>query len=332
MRKIHKVLSTVNYTEEDLKTLRGIFEGSAFVQVSHHDTAAILKELADADVAVLEADLDDRFLGESGLRWIHCNHAGLNKSARPEVFEKGIILTGSAGRSSPVLAEHCVYFMLNACYHTHELLAAQYARQWGVKGQQDFRGLFGRTAGIIGMGHNGKMLAERLHAFGMDLITYDRYEVEGFDYIKRKLNASSGDSLDELYAGSDFVILCIALTNETHHLINDTALSKFKPGAVLVNMARGEVVDTAALIRALDAGRVSCAGLDVFETEPLPPDSPLWARRDVYITPHFTPSVPHRAGRCLDIIRENRRRYLAGEEMLNEVKEKDIYTMNLARK
>ncbi|MGI6725334.1 MAG: NAD(P)-dependent oxidoreductase [Christensenellales bacterium] len=329
MRAIRKVLSTVNYTGQDLKTLKEIFEGSEFIQVSHSDTENILKELVNTDVAVLETDLDERFLGDSSLKWIHCNHAGLNKSARPEVFEKGIILTGSAGRSSPVLAEHCIYFMLNACYHTHELLAAQYTHQWGVKDQDDFRGLFGRTAGIIGMGHTGKMLAERLNAFGMDIISYDRYELKDYDYITRKLNSSKGDSLDELYANSDFIILCIALTNETYHLINDESLAKFKRGAILVNMARGGIVDTEALIRALDSGQVAQAGLDVFEQEPLPTDSPLWDRKDVYITPHFTPAVPHRAGRCLEIIRENRRRYINNEEMLNEVKEKDIFTIDL---
>ncbi len=326
MNQIKKVIATVNYSQDDLRELRAIFPESQFVHVDQNDTQGILREVADADVAILEADLDERFLGKNDLKWIHCNHAGLNKSARPEVFERGIILTGSAGRSSPVLAEHCVYFMLNACYHTHELLAAQYNHQWGVEGASRWRGLFGRTAGIIGMGNNGKMLAQRLHAFGMDIIGYDRYEIEGFDYLKYKLNASQGDTLDVLYAESDFVILCIALTDKTYHLIDDEAFSKMKQGAVLVNMARGAVVDTAALIRALDSGRISQAGLDVFEQEPLPSDSPLWDRRDVYITPHTTPAVPHRAGRCIEIIRENARRYRNGEEMLNRVYPQDVYT------
>lgn len=326
MRQIRKVISTVNYEPEDLRTLREIFSTSEFIQLDQSDTKGILREVSDADVAILEADLDERFLGKNSLKWIHCNHAGLNKSARPEVFERGIILTGSAGRSSPVLAEHCVYFMLNACYHTHELLAAQYAHQWGVAGQSEWRGLFGRTAGIIGMGNNGKMLAERLHAFGMDIIGYDRNEIEGFDYLKYKLNASKEDNLDPLYAESDFVILCIALTDQTYHMIDDKAFSKMKRGAVLVNMARGAVVDTQAMIHALDCGQISQAGLDVFEQEPLPPDDPLWDRRDVYITPHATPAVPHRAGRCLEIIRENARRYQNGEEMLNRVYPEDVYT------
>lgn len=326
MREIKKVISTVGYGQKDLDTLREIFAESEFVQVDKDDTQTILREVRDADVAVLDADLDERFLGENQLRWIHCNHAGLAKSARPELFERGILLSGSAGRSSPVLAEHCIYFMLNACYHTHEVLAAQYAHRWGVEGEQGWYGLYGRTAGIIGMGNTGKQLAERLNALGMDIIAYDRREIEGFEYIREKLNASRGDTLDVLYAQSDFVVLCIALTDQTWHMIDDAAFAKMKRGAVLVNLARGALVDTDALIRALDSGRIAQAGLDVFEQEPLPADSPLWDRRDVYITPHCTPQVPDRTARCLDIIRENVRRYRAGEELLNRVLPADVYT------
>jgi len=325
MRVIKKVLSTVNFRKEDVETLRGFFPDSAFVQVSANDTEGILREVRDADVAVLDADLDDRFLGENDLKWIHCSHAGLAKSARPEVFERGIILTGSAGRSAPVLAEHAIYFMLSSCYHTHETLAAQYAHQWGIPGQGAWRGLFGRTAGIIGFGHTGKELAERLHVMGMKLYAYDRFEIEGYDYLT-KLKASGGDTLDEMLEKCDFIILCIALTDQTYHLIDEAAFRKMKPGMVLVNIARGAIVDTEALIWALNEGIVQCAGLDVFEQEPLAPDSPLWDRKDVYITAHATPAVPHRDGRSLEIIGENVRRYLNEEELLNRVMPEDCYT------
>lgn len=328
MREIKKVVSTVRYAAEDLDMLRSLFEDSTFVQVCPDDTPTLLRELKDADAAVLDADLDDRFLGENQLKWIHCNHAGLAKSARPEVFERGIILTGSAGRSAEVLAEHAVYFMLAACYHTHELLAAQYRHTWlRTPEMMDWRGLYGRKAGIIGMGHTGKCLAERLHAFGMELWAYDRYPLgSDFSFVEHPLIAEKGDTLDPLYQNCDFVCLCIALTDQTYQMVNDDAFQKMKQGAVLVNMARGQIVDTEAMIRALDSGKLSCAGLDVFDSEPLPADSPLWDRKDVYITPHVTPAVPHRNGKCLEIIRENVRRYKAEEPMLNQVDPKDRYT------
>lgn len=93
----------------------------------------------------------------------------------PEVFTRGIPVTGAAGRSAPVLAEHCIYFMMQGCYHTKELLRAQENCTWGVDGMNTWRGLYGRTVGIVGMGNNGRMLADRLHAFGMNIVAYDKF-------------------------------------------------------------------------------------------------------------------------------------------------------------
>lgn len=130
------------------------------------------------------------------------------------------------------LAEHCVYFMFQLCYHTKALLRAQDKGQWGVEGSEDWRGFYGRTAGIIGMGNNGKMLAERLRAFGMKLITYDRYDVQGFDYVEKKLCGENGDSLDMLLKESDFIILCVALNDDTYHMLNAETFAKMKNGAM----------------------------------------------------------------------------------------------------
>ena len=326
MRQIKKVMTTVSYTPEDMQRLRELFPDSEFVALNIRDTPGVMDALKDADVAILPGDIDPRFLGENRLKWIHCDHAGLARSARPEIFEKGILLSGSAGRSSPVLAEHCVYFMLNACYHTKELLRAQEAHHWGVPGQDSWRGLYGRKAGIIGFGNNGKELAQRLHAFGMDLITFDRYPIEGYDYIQTKLFSANGDRLEQLLEQVDFIILCVALTDETYHMLNRETFASVKPGAVLVNMSRGELIDTEAMIDALDEGILSCAGLDVFDPEPLPKESPLWDREDVYITPHVTPQVPHRTGRSLEIIRENVMRYRQELPLLNQVTAKDVWT------
>lgn len=327
MPKINKVVTTVWYNKEDMHTLRYIFPQAEFVYVDFYDKEKLREEAKDADVAILMGDVDDCLLGENTLKWIHCDHAGLNGSARPEVFAKGICVTGAAGRSAPVLAEHCIYFMLQYCYHTKELLAAQENCHWGVDGSNAWRGLYGRTAGIIGMGNNGKMLAERLHAFGMKLIAYDKFPINGFDYLDQKLDGSREDALDMLFAQSDFVILTLALTDETYHLINKDTLAKMKKEAFLVNMSRGGIVCTDDLVQALEAGTIGGAGLDVFEEEPLPAENPLWKMQNVYITPHCTPQVPHRAGRSLEIIRENARRFEAGEPMLNLLKKSDAVTV-----
>ena len=317
MPKINKVVTTVWYNKKNMHDLRRVFPEAEFVYVPFYDKEQLTEAVRDADAAILLGDVDPCLLGENTLKWIHCDHAGLNGSARPEVFARGIPVTGAAGRSAPVLAEHCIYFMLQSCYHTKELLTAQANHQWGVDGSNAWRGLYGRTAGIIGMGNNGKQVASRLHALGMKLIAYDRYPIQGFDYIEQKLCEQQGDTIEPLLQASDFIILTLALTDETFHMFDKKTFAKVKKGAFLVNMARGGIVCTEDMIEALNEGTLSGAGLDVFEEQPLSPDSPLWDMPTVYITPHSTPQVPDRAARSIEIIRENARRFEAGEPLLN---------------
>ena len=263
------------------------------------------------------------FLFSPTLKWIQCDHAGLNGSARPEVFARGIPVTGAAGRSAPVLAEHCMYFMFQHCYHTRELLAAQAACQWGVEGSDSWRGLYGRTAGIIGLGNNGRMLAERLHALGMRILAYNYTPIEGLDYIEQKLVGNASEVIEPLLRESDFIILTVALTDATYHLLNRETFQQVKTGAFLINMARGGLVCTEDLIEALQNGKLSGAGLDVFEEQPLSKESPLWHMPNVYITPHCTPQVPDRQAATIEIIRENARRFEADEPLLNLMRPSD---------
>lgn len=323
MPKIKKVVATVWYNKKNMYDLRRVFPDAEFCYVDFFDKEKLEKEVKDADVAILMGDVDPCLLGENTLKWIHCDHAGLNGSARPEVFAREISVTGAAGRSAPVLAEHCIYFMMQGCYHTKELLRAQENCTWGVDGMNTWRGLYGRTVGIVGMGNNGRMLADRLHAFGMNIVAYDKFPIKGYDYISQKYCADAGDTIQPLLEQSDFVVLTLALTDETYHMINKDTLAQMKDGAFLVNMARGGIVCTEDLIEALKSGKLSGAGLDVFEEQPLSPESPLWKMEQVYITPHSTPQVPDRAARSVEIIRENARRFEAGEPLLNRMRPED---------
>jgi len=323
MPEIDVVLLTVRWAEEYVDRLRQHLAGAELVRTQ--DAAEIARTLARADVAILSGDLDDRFADAPRLRWVHCDHAGLNKSARPWVFERGLLVTSSSGRSAPALAEHAIFFMLLFSYRFPDLLAAQRAHQWGIPGQDRLRGLIGRTVGIVGLGNTGRELATRARALGMRVLGYRR-RAEDVPGVDRLYAAERGESLDELLAESDFVVLATPLSDATHHLIGPRELGLMQPSAVLVNMARGGVVDETALIEALRAGRIAGAGLDTFAQEPLPSDSPLWDVPNVLITPHMTPQVPDRTGRSLEMIVENIRRYRAGERMLNLLTPADVYT------
>ncbi len=118
-----------------------------------------------------------------------------------------------------------------------------------------------------------------------------------------------------------------SLNDETRHLISAGELALLKPTAYLINVSRGYVVDEDALVNALYDRRIAGAGLDVFETEPLPENNPLWSVPGTLITPHVTPQVPDRTGRSLDIIEENVRRFLVGEQLLNQLQPADTYTI-----
>jgi phosphoglycerate dehydrogenase-like enzyme len=234
-------------------------------------------------------------------------------------------VTSSSGRSAPALAEHAIFFMLLFTFRYSAFLEAQRAHRWGFPGQDELRGLIGRTIGIVGLGNTGRELAIRAQALGMLVLGYRR-QAEAVPGVDRLYAAERGDSLDELLRESDFVVLATPLSDATHHLLGARELGLMKRSAVLVNMARGGVVDETALLAALRAGQIAGAGLDVFAQEPLPPESPLWDAPNVLITPHTTPQVPDRTGRSLEMIAENIRRYRAGERLLNLLTPADVYT------
>jgi phosphoglycerate dehydrogenase-like enzyme len=329
-RTISSVLATVRYREPNLSRLRGLFDGSEFIHLDPNDQAGIAAALQRVDVAILAADLDERFLAAPNLRWVHCDHSGLNASARPEVVQSHLIVTGSAGRSGPALAQHAMFFALSLAYGSAELIDMQRKHVWrGIPDFGERRCLWGKTIGIVGMGHTGMEIAKVARVFGMRVLGYRRSATPP-PGVDRLYSAQAGDTLDEMLAGADLLVLCVRLTDETYHLIGARELALMKPSAVLVSLARGPVVDTDALIAALRSGALAGAGLDVFEEEPLPADAPIWDAPNVLITPHQTVEMPDLAARSLDIIEENVRRYRAGEPMLNQLMPTDVYTVTSA--
>ncbi len=326
-RTIGTVLATVPYTGAHIEKLRSAFAPAKLLQLDKDDAAGIAHALRDADVAVLGGDLDDRYVGASKLKWVHCDHSGLNNSARPGVFARGLIVTGSAGRSAPVLAEHALFLMLSLIYDSHGLHDAQKAHRWrGIPGYTDRRGMFSKTMGIIGLGYTGAELAKRARLFGMRVLGYRRSVTappEGVDVL---YCLDRGETIDALLRESDIVVLSARLSDETWHMIGRRELGLMKRSALLINMARGPVVDEEALGAALRAGTIAGAGSDVFETEPLPAESGLWDAPNMIITPHCTPEVPDLWAQGLNIICENIRRYRAGEPMLNMLVPRDVYT------
>ncbi|PLK26740.1 D-2-hydroxyacid dehydrogenase [Novosphingobium sp. TH158] len=322
----HTVVTTLRYQGAHWQGLRDALGEAEVLRFDSPESPGFAEALDRATIAILAKDPGIDILSAPNLRWIHVDHAGLNRAAKPEAFREGLVVTGSSGRSAPVLAEHALFFCLALAYRYPDFLDAQRAHRWGVPGQEDLRGLYGRTMGIVGLGNTGKELALRAKAFGMRVLGYRRRDAEAPAGVDKVFSADAGESLDTLLAESDFVVLALGLSDKTHRLIGERELQLIGPRGYLVNMARGPVVDEAALVRALHAGTIAGAGLDTFKVEPLPQDSPVWDAPNALITPHVTPAVPDRTARSLEIIVENIRRFEAGEPMLNPLTPEDLYT------
>ena len=325
--EIHTVLVTANFQGDHWKRLEVALTPAHIIRVDGKDATELEAAIVQADVAIVRGDLDSRYLHRERLRWVHCDHAGLTKSARPEVFERGLIVTGSAGRSGPALAEHVMMFSLLLCARYPEFYEAQKRHQWrGLPDMENIFALKGRTMGIIGMGNTGKALATRAKAFGMTVLGYRRRDEPAPEGVDQMYCSDRGEGIEEILERSDIVALVINLSDATHHMIGAAEFARMKNSAYLVNLARGGVVDQDALISALTEGQIAGAGIDVMTPEPLPAHHPLWDTPNLLITPHFSAKLRDRSERSLEMILENIRRYRTGEEMINRISREDLWS------
>jgi phosphoglycerate dehydrogenase-like enzyme len=245
-----------------------------------------------------------------GLRWIHSTGAGMDSFVSPELAERGVIVTNSSGVYAPAMVEYALAGMVSIAREFRRLFAQQDERRWNhepVAGGE----LYGKRVGIVGYGATGRYLATVCKALGMEVWATRRTPIltsgEPFDRLLPI------DELHELLGASDYVVVTASLNSTTRHLLGEAEFRAFKPGAILVNVARGGVLHHDALLAALDDGRLGGAFLDVAEPEPLPPESPLWTHPQVIVTPHISGGTPEGWARSVELFCRNLPLYLAGE-------------------
>jgi D-2-hydroxyacid dehydrogenase (NADP+) len=247
------------------------------------------------------------------LKLLHVQSTGVDRFA-PLLKDSPIILTNSRGVHAKPVAEHAVALMMALAYNFRAHTKSQKERTWKDPGIDR---LEGKTAGLIGLGAIGEEIARKCKALDMRIIG-----------IRRDVSRSSPDhvdkvcSMDELsrvMGESDYVLCSLPLTEETARCIRYEHFAAMKPSSGFVNVGRGPVVDEAGLVRALKEGKLKGAALDVFEKEPLPPDSPLWEMENVVITPHTAGKSEENRRRSLTILIENLRRLRKGEPLVNVV-------------
>lgn len=260
-------------------------------------------------------ELVDGGRGAPKLRWVQLSSAGADR-VDADLIRGGITFTTVSGLHAVPIGEFCITYMLMLSKGWPALWRAQEAREYAR--QLMPRELAGQTVGIVGMGAIGTEVARLARALGCRVLGIRRsYELRGPDAI-----ADEGlpvAQLQDLLAESDFVVIAAPLTEETRGMIGAAELRAMKSTGHLINIARGPLIDQTALIEALKDGTIAGAALDVFEREPLPAESELWALPNVILTPHITGGVSDYDSRATEIFCENLRHYLDGEPLRNLV-------------
>ncbi|HYX16960.1 MAG TPA: D-2-hydroxyacid dehydrogenase [Nostoc sp.] len=275
-------------------------------------------DASDAEVYVngfyLKTSTHDKVLiAAPRLRWQQSPSAGVNHILTPNFLQKDIILTNGAGVHAIPISEFVLAFMLHHAKNLRKLQTLQDEHTW-VRGIS-LEELADANLLILGTGNIGKAIASRAKAFGVTVWGSRRHPepLPNFDKIV------GVEEWRSLLPAADYVVIATPLTPETKDLIDEAALRSMRQSAYLINIARGAIVDEAALITALREGWIAGAGLDTVATEPLPPESPLWSLPNAFITPHCSALSPRLRERITQLFIDNLKRYQTGQPLQNVV-------------
>lgn len=282
--------------------------------------------LPAADVVLGFALRPHNFARGGRVRWVHSTAAGVGPLLFPELVESRVVVTNARGVHARAMAEHVLGLMLAFTRRLHVSRDLQLARRWAqadlVSAVPTFGELHGATLGLVGFGRIGQAVGAAARAFGMHVLAVRRHPAADPAPAHEQWGP---DRLGELLERSDWLVLAAPHTRETERLLGPAEFARLKDGARLVNIARGALVDEAALVAALGSGRLAGAALDVAAEEPLPPRSPLWTLPEVILTPHTSGVGPRLWDRVREQFAGNLRRFLAGEPLENVVDKRSGY-------
>ncbi|HEX3883369.1 MAG TPA: D-2-hydroxyacid dehydrogenase [Stellaceae bacterium] len=290
--------------------------GTGIKSFAVRDAEALAGRIGEADVLVVSGLWNNALLDRAGkLKLIQSIGAGTDQFPRDELAKRGIRLASAQGVNMRAVAEHAMALILALARRLPEARDNQARRHWrgmiaDIGGREDELG--GKTLLVVGLGQIGGRLAQLAKAFDMRVIGLRRNPAAGGP-------ANTVHAMSELAAHlpeADFVALTCPLTKETENLIDAAALARMKPAAYLINVARGRVVDEAALVAALRSGKIAGAGIDVTVEEPLGAASPLWAMPQVLVTPHTAGETRKYEDNVIEILRDNLDRLWRGETQL----------------
>lgn len=328
-----EVLVTVPFSEAELQALRDISPRLRINFQAAREPGDISKETwGRTDVLYTDQVLPAPELVPN-LRWLQFHWAGLDFILDSPLLQKqDLMISSLSGAAAPQMAEFALAMMLALGHRLPELSAHQDRAEWPRERWERFRPVELRTSvvGIVGYGSIGREIARLVRSVGATVLAVKRdvMHPEDTGYTIPGLGDPAGDLFHRLYPYQavrsmikecDYVVICLPLTSETRGMIGANELAVMKPSSFLVSIARGGVVDQAALLSALQERRIAGAALDVFAEEPLPTNSPLWKLPNVIVSPHVGGMSMHYNQRAVDLFIENIKRYLTGAPLLNRI-------------
>lgn len=301
-----------------VEALRRDFPQHRFLEAWDRETLRrVLVEADAAFAAFLDKDLIPSL---TRLRWVQAPAAGIAHMLSSELAASAIVLTSARGVRARAIAEHVIMMALALARQLRLVLKRQSERTWAldeIEAAGTIRTLRGRQMGIVGLGSIGSEVARLAAGMGMRVAATRKHV--GGPQPPGVHTVLPAERLTELLSSSDLVVLSAALTAETRRLIGRDELAHTKPGAWLINIGRGQLLDDDALIEALRDGRLGGAALDVFRREPLPPDSPYWDLPNVIVTPHLSGAMEDYWTPLVGLFAENLRRFEKSEPLINVV-------------
>jgi phosphoglycerate dehydrogenase-like enzyme len=303
--------------EEQQAEIRAIAPGLRVLVTK--DSQEIERHLDEIEIVVghLPAEQIGLALRGKNLRWIQQWGAGADwLMHQPEAVQQDFVLTNASGVHAVPISEHILALLLAFARRLPNAVRAQVERRWKGPGEAGVSELAGKTLLLVGTGAIGARAARLAAAFDVHVFGIRRKPDETLEGVEAMF---APERLLELLPRADFIVLTVPLTAETSGMIGRRELRAMKPSAIIINIGRGGTIQEEALIEALQERRIAGAGLDVFETEPLPADSPLWGMENVVITAHYAGTTPHYHERAMSIFLDNLRRYVAGEPLRNVV-------------
>ena len=290
------------------------------------DYDRLREEIAEADLAIAWSLRGEQVRAARKLKWIHSTATAVHALMSPELRASSIVVTNARDVHGPVVAEHALALIFALAKRLPQAINYQRRKHWAQhelwEAAHPPRELRDATLTIVGLGGIGKPLAGMASALGIRVVAVRQHperRCEGVDVM------CGPDQLEDALQEADFVVLAAPVTAKTHHLMNAARLARLKREAYLINVARGVLVDEAALVEALRARRFAGAALDVTGEEPLPPKSPLWEMDNVLITPHIAGLTEKMWERHYDAFTENLRRFMKGEPLLWVVDKQEEY-------